>query len=76
MAMRNWAQVDEDLVLKVKNMVVQALTASNALEMALEVTRQAGQWADGLIEAFEAPTPPKPVACVPGAATVATTRWR
>jgi Fe-S-cluster containining protein len=67
MGMRTWAQVDEELVLKFRNMVVQALTASKSLEMALEVTRQAGQWADGLIEAFEAANPlPKPVACVPG----------
>jgi Fe-S-cluster containining protein len=67
MAMRTWAQVDEDLVVRVKNMVVQALTAARSLEMALEITRQAGQWADGLTQALEAANPlPKPVACLPG----------
>jgi Fe-S-cluster containining protein len=65
--MRPWVQVDEDLVLKVKHMVVQALGQARSVEMALEVTRQAGQWADGLIEAFEAVNPlPRPVACEPG----------
>ena len=35
--------------------------------MALEVTRQAMQWADRLMEGFESADPlPRPVACQPG----------
>ena len=65
--MRPWVQVDDDLVAKVKHMVVQALGQVKSWEMALEVTRQAMQWADGLIEAFESVNPlPRPVACQPG----------
>jgi len=67
LAMRTWAPVDEDLVVRVKNMVGQALAAARSLEMTLEVTRQALQWADQLILAFESANPlPKPVACQPG----------
>ncbi len=65
--MRPWVQVDDDLVAKVQHMVVQALGQVKSWEMALEVTRQAMQWADGLIEAFESVNPlPRPVACQPG----------
>ncbi len=65
--MRPWAQIDEELAIKVRHMVVQTLAAAKSTEMALEVTRQALHWADGLIEAFEAANPlPKPVACQPG----------
>ncbi len=65
--MKPWATVDDDLVAQVKHMVVEALSATRSLEMALEVTRQTLQWADQLIEAFESANPlPRPVACVPG----------
>ena len=65
--MRPWAQVDEDLVARVKHMVVQALAAAKSIEMALEVTRQAMHWADRLIEGFESANPlPKAVPCQPG----------
>jgi Fe-S-cluster containining protein len=62
--MKPWAAVDEDLVVRVKNMVVEALGVARSLDMALEVTRQSLQWADQLIEGFESVNPlPKPVAC-------------
>ena len=65
--MRPWVQVDEDLVARVKHMVVQALGQVRSWDMALEVTRQAMQWADGLIDAFESVNSlPRPVACQPG----------
>ncbi len=65
--MKPWAAVDDDLAAQVKNMVVQAMTAARSVDMALEVTRQALQWADQLIEAFESANPlPRPVACVTG----------
>jgi Fe-S-cluster containining protein len=67
LTMKPWAAVDDDLVVRVKNMVLEALSAARSLEMALEVTRQTMQWADQLIEAFESANPlPRPVACVPG----------
>ena len=67
--MRPWVQVDEDLVARVKHMVVQALGQVKSWEMALEVTYQAMQWADGLIDAFESVNAlPRPVACQPGCA--------
>ena len=65
--MKPWAAVDEEMVVRVKHMVVEALSAARSLEMALEVTRQAMQWADQLIEGFESVNPlPRPVACQPG----------
>jgi uncharacterized protein len=65
--MKPWTTVDEDLVARVKQMVLGALDAGRYVEMALEVTRQAMQWADQLIERFEEVNPlPRPVACQPG----------
>ncbi len=65
--MKPWIELDRDLVLRVKNMVVAALGAARNLEMALEVTRQTLHWADQLIEAFEAANSlPRPVACEAG----------
>jgi uncharacterized protein len=65
--MKPWIELDQDLVVKIRQMVAEALAAARNLEMALELTRQAMQWADGLIEAFESANPlPKPVACQPG----------
>jgi Fe-S-cluster containining protein len=67
LTMKPWTAVDEELVARVKNKVVEAVSAARSLEMALEVTRQIMQWGDQLIEAFESVNPlPKPVACVPG----------
>lgn len=67
MAKKLWTEVDEELVARVKEMVVGALGAARYGEMALEVTRQALQWADQLIEGIESVTPlPRPVACQPG----------
>jgi Fe-S-cluster containining protein len=65
--MKLWIEVDQDLAARVKQMVEGALTAAKYGEMALEVTRQALQWADQLIESFESVNPlPRPVACQPG----------
>jgi Fe-S-cluster containining protein len=65
--MKPWAAVDDDLVRQVRNKVVEAVSAARSLEMALEITRQALQWADQFITAFESANPlPRPVACVPG----------
>jgi Fe-S-cluster containining protein len=65
--MKPWAAVDDDLVVQVRNMVVEALSAARSLEVALEVTRQTMQWADQLTVAFESANPlPRPVACVLG----------
>jgi hypothetical protein len=62
--MNLWTAVDEDLVVRLKNMVVEALGAAWSLEMALGVTRQSLQWAGRLIEGFESVNPlPKPIAC-------------
>jgi Fe-S-cluster containining protein len=62
-----WTEVDEDLAARIKQMVEGALAAGRYGEMALEVTRQAMQWADQLIEGFESANPlPRPVACQPG----------
>jgi len=62
-----WIEVDEDLAARVRQLVVGALAAARYGEMALEVTRQAMQWADQLIESFESVNPlPRPVACEPG----------
>jgi Fe-S-cluster containining protein len=62
-----WTEVDEDLAARIKQMVVGALAAARYGEMALEVTSQAMQWADQLIESFESVNPlPRPVACQPG----------
>lgn len=67
MAKKLWTEVDEELVAKVKQLVVGALGAARYGETALEVTRQAMQWADQLIETFESVNPlPRPVACEPG----------
>jgi len=55
------------LAARVKQMVEGALTAARYSEMALEVTSQAMQWADQLVEGFESLNPlPRPVACQPG----------
>jgi hypothetical protein len=65
--MKPWAAVDEELVAKIKSMVMEALGAARTLEMALEVTCQALQWSDRLVEALEAADPlPRAVACQPG----------
>jgi Fe-S-cluster containining protein len=65
--MRPWVALDDDLVARVKAMVIQALAPAKSLEMALELSRQALQWADGLIEALESASPlPRQVACAPG----------
>ena len=65
--MKLWVEIDQDLAARVKQMVAGALTAARNAEMALEVTRQAMQWADQLIEGFESVNPlPQPVACQPG----------
>jgi Fe-S-cluster containining protein len=62
-----WTEVDHDLVARVRQMVVGALGPARYGEMALEVTRQAMQWADQLIESIESLNPlPRPVACQPG----------
>ena len=62
--MQSWVDLDRDLVLRVKHMVVEALGAVRSLDMALEVTRQSLQWADQLIEGFESVNSlPRPVAC-------------
>lgn len=67
MIMKPWIELDQELVGRVKNMVVDSLAAARNLEMALELTRQAMQWSDRLLEAFEAANPlPRPVACRPG----------
>jgi len=69
-----WTEVDEDLAARIKQMVVGALGAARYGEMALEVTRQAMQWADQLIESFESLNPlPRPVACEPGCSFCCTT---
>jgi Fe-S-cluster containining protein len=61
-----WTEVDEDLVARIKQMVVGALAEAIYGEMALEISRQAMQWADQLIESFESINPlPRPVACQP-----------
>jgi Fe-S-cluster containining protein len=65
--MRPWVALDDDLVARVKGMVVQTLAPARPLDMALEITRQALQWADGLIEALESADPlPRPVPCATG----------
>jgi Fe-S-cluster containining protein len=62
--MKPWIAVDADLVVRIKNMVAEALGAARSLEMALEVTRQSLTWADQLIEGFESVNPlPNPIAC-------------
>ncbi|MGQ9688755.1 MAG: YkgJ family cysteine cluster protein [Desulfobaccales bacterium] len=62
--MKFWIEPDQELVARVRQMVVEALAAARNLEMALELTREALQWADRLIEAFEAVNPlPRPVPC-------------
>lgn len=67
MTQKLWTEVDEDLVAQVKQMVVGALGAARYGEMALEITRQAMQWADQFIETFESLNLlPRPVACQPG----------
>ncbi len=67
MTKKFWTEVDEELVARVKQLVVGALGATRYGEMALEVTRQGMQWADQLIESFESVNPlPRPVACQPG----------
>lgn len=65
--MQPWITVDDDLVMRVKNMVLEAVSSVRSLEMALEVTRQAMHWADKLVETFETVNSlPRPVACTPG----------
>jgi Fe-S-cluster containining protein len=65
--MKPWIELDQELVGRVKQMVGEALGAARNLEVALELTRQAMQWSDRLMEAFEAANPlPRPVACQPG----------
>jgi Fe-S-cluster containining protein len=65
--MKPWIELDQELVGRVRQMVVETLAAVRNLEMALELTRQAMQWSDRLLEAFEAANPlPRPVACQPG----------
>ena len=62
--MQSWVDLDRDLVVRVKHMVVEALGAVRSLDMALEVTRQSLQWADHLIERFESVNSlPNPIAC-------------
>jgi Fe-S-cluster containining protein len=65
--MKPWIELDQDLVGRVRQMVVDSLAAARNLKMALEPTRQAMHWSDRLLEAFEAANPlPRPVACQPG----------
>ncbi|MEJ2070348.1 MAG: YkgJ family cysteine cluster protein [Syntrophobacterales bacterium] len=65
--MKLWIEIDQDLAARVKKMVEGALAAARYVETALEVTHQAMQWADQLIEGFESLKPlPRPVACQPG----------
>lgn len=65
--MKPWPPLDEDLAAKVQGMVEQALEAERSWAMALEVIRQAMQWADQLIEVFESVNPlPRPIVCQPG----------
>ena len=64
--MKLWVEIDQDLSARVKQMLAGALAAARNGEMALEVTHQAIQWADQLIEGFESVNPlPRPVACQP-----------
>lgn len=65
--MKLWVEIDQDLSARVKQMLAGALAAARNGEMALEVSHQAIQWADQLIEGFESVNPlPRPVACQPG----------
>ena len=63
-----WPPIDDALALRVKDMVVETLVGSpGSLDMALEITRQALQWADQLIEGFESVNPlPRPIVCQAG----------
>jgi Fe-S-cluster containining protein len=62
--MKPWTNVDADLVVRIKHMVVEGLGAARSLDMALEITRQSLMWADQLIEGFESVNPlPNPIAC-------------
>ena len=64
--MKLWVEIDQDLSARVKQMLAGALAAARNGEMALEVSHQAIQWADQLIEGFESVNPlPRPVACQP-----------
>ena len=65
--MKPWTTIDEELAAQVKNKVVEAMSASPSLEMALEITHQALQWGDQFISVFESTNPlPNPVACAIG----------
>ena len=64
--MKLWVEIDQDLSARVKQMLAGALATARNGEMALEVSHQAIQWADQLIEGFESVNPlPRPVACQP-----------
>lgn len=65
--MDHWPPLDEDLVAKIRGMVVQTLSGERSLSLALEVTRTALRWADQLVEGFEALNPlPRPIVCQAG----------
>jgi len=65
--MKPWPPIDKALAVKIQEMVVGTLGMEQSVTMALEITRQALQWADQLCEGFESVnTLPRPIVCQPG----------
>lgn len=65
--MSSWPPLDEELVAKIRGVVIDTLAGERSLPLALEVTRMALRWADQLIEGFETYNPlPRPIVCQAG----------